>query len=344
LLTLTSVLTACGDKNLTNVVVARPVVAGFNLTRLVANNSAGNAPIIDPDLVNPWGIAFNSAGILWVSDNGTGVSTLYNADGSKVPTTVPIVGANGGKGAPTGLVFNTTTDFAVPGFGAGAFIFAGLDGALSVSNPSTGTATLAVDRSSEQAEYTGLAMAVNGGANFLYAANFRHAEVDVFDAGFNFVGSFTDPNMSAGFAPFGIANIGGQLYVTFAKQSSDSIKDVAGVGNGFVDVFNADGSVARRFVSNGNLNSPWAVVMAPAGFGPFSGDILIGNFGDGKIGAYNPSTGAFVDFVRDASGNVMTIGGLWGLAFGPSASSTTLYFAAGINNETGGLLGTLTPR
>jgi len=187
-------------------------------------------------------------------------------------------------------------------------------------------------------------MTQNGGANFLYATNFHANAIDVYDRNFTLVNSFTDASMPAGFAPFGIASIGGKLYVSYAKQGPpDNTDDVAGAGNGFIDIFNPDGSLSRRLASNGNLNSPWAMVIAPTSFSRFAGDLLIGNFGDGLIGAYDPNTGAFIDNLRGADGNAIHIDGLWGLAFGPFPGSTVLYFASGPNEEAHGLVGTLTP-
>lgn len=338
-----SLLAACSSDITNNV----PNVNSFNETKLVADNAAGGAATIDAHLVNPWGLAFSSNGILWASDNGSGVSTLYNADGTALPTIFPVIGlGNGGTGTPTGVIFNSSTNFVIPGFGPASFIFAGIDGTIAASNPSSARALIVANRSAQTAEYTGIAMASNAGATFIYATNFRHNQVDMFDANFQFVRSFTDSTMAADFAPFGIANIDGQLYVTFAKQQGGAggTEDEPGAGNGFVDVFNADGSLAHRFASNGKLNSPWAVVRAPAGFGAFGGDILVGNFGDGKIGAYDPSTGAFRTLLHDANGDELEIEGLWGLVFGPAAGSTTLYFAAGTNDEHDGLLGTITSR
>jgi uncharacterized protein (TIGR03118 family) len=312
-------------------------------TKLVADVAALGAAAVDPDLVNPWGLAFGPTGILWVSNNHSGTSTLYDSSGTKLSRVVAIPSSNSSTGgAPTGIVFNPTSDFAIPGAGPALFIFAGEDGTISAWNTSTPAARLVANRSASDAVYKGLAMASSGGANFLYATNFKQNAVDVFDARFQFVRSFTDPGVPAGFAPFGIQNVGGQLYVTFAKQlPPDNEDDEAGAGNGYVDVFNADGTLARRFASNGTLNSPWGVAVAPTGFGSVGGDILIGNFGDGRIGAYDPNTGAFLGLLHDAANAPITIPGLWGLAFGPSAGSTTLYFTAGPNEEADGLLGTL---
>jgi uncharacterized protein (TIGR03118 family) len=304
--------------------------------------------------VNPWGIAFGPTGLLWVSNNGTGTSTVYNGNGSKVPTTVTIPGADGAQGVPTGVVLNTTGDFVIvgvgpvqlPAIGAAAFIFAGEDGTISAWNPSApnNSAVIVADRSATGAVYKGIAMAQNGGANFLYATNFHANAVDVYDKNFVLVNSFTDASMPAGFAPFGIASINGKLYVSYAKQKApDNTDDDAGLGNGFIDVFNPDGSLSKRLVSAGALNSPWAMVIAPTGFSRFAGDLIVGNFGDGLIAAYDPNTGAFVDNLRGGDGNPIHLSGLWGLAFGPFPGSTIMYFSSGPNDETHGLVGTLTP-
>jgi uncharacterized protein (TIGR03118 family) len=332
-------LAACSDNNqVLNVITP---LNSFVVTSLVADQ--GSAVTIDPNLINPWGIAFGPTGLLWVSNNGTGTATVYNGNGTKVALNVTIPGANGGQGVPTGVILNSTLDFQIGANGAATFIFAGEDGTLAAWNPQTGNAQLVADRSARGAVYKAIAMASNGGANFLYATNFHNNSVDVFDRNFGFVSSFTDPGMPAGFAPFGIANINGLLYVTFAKQlPPDNHDDEAGVGNGFVDVFNPNGSLSKRFASNGTLNSPWAVTLAPTSFSRFAGDILIGNFGDGLIGAYDPNTGALVDQLRDANGNAIKIDGLWGLAFGPFPGSTVLYFASGPQSESHGLVGTLT--
>lgn len=328
--------TACSESTGT------AATSGFVETKLDADVAAAGAARLDSDLVNAWGIAFGPTGVLWVSDNHTGRSTLYQADGTELPTVVMIpTSTDTVGGAPTGVIFNPTTDFTIGSSGRALFIFAGEDGTISAWNASTHNAKLVADRSPTGAVYKGLAMASTGGANFLYATNFRHDAVDVFDKTFQFVKSFTDPNVAAGFAPFGIGNIGGQLYVSFAKRlPPDSMDDEAGLGNGYVDVFDADGSLVTRFASKGSLDSPWAIVQAPAGTGALSGDLLVGNFGDGSIGVYN-SSGSFLGVLRDTLSAEITIPGLWGLTFGPTSAPTTLFFAAGPNGENDGLLGTL---
>jgi uncharacterized protein (TIGR03118 family) len=336
-------MAACSnDDNVTNLVL--PLNA-YTQTNLVANAAGMNATHIDANLVNPWGIAFGPTGNLWVANNGTSTSTVYDGIGNPLGITVSIPGNNPQAGAaPTGVVFNWTTDFAIPGGGPSLFLFAAEDGTISAWN-SSNTATVVANRSTTGAVYKGLALAANNGTNFLYATNFKNNSVDVFDTNFQFVASFTDSSLPAGYAPFGITNIAGRLFVTFAKQlGPNNVDDDPGVGNGFVDVFAGDGSLLRRFASNGQLNSPWAVVLAPSNFGIFSGDILVGNFGDGLISAFSP-TGAFLGvLLNSGTTDPLRINGLWGLAFGPGFPAAALYFSAGPGFETQGLVGTLTPR
>ncbi|MDB5035987.1 MAG: hypothetical protein JWQ98_3228 [Chlorobi bacterium] len=335
-------LSACSDTT-TN---PTPITtSSYAETRLIADSAGMGAAAIDAALVNPWGIAFGPTGILWVANNHSGTSTLYNADGSRLTLVVKVPGKDSAAGgAPTGMIYNPTSDFVIPGAGAGLFIYAGEDGTISAWTTVTTDARIVANRSDSGAVYKGIAMAANNGANFLYATNFKKNSVDVFDRNYQYVKSFTDPGVPAGYAPFGIQTIDGKLYVTFAKQKApDNEDDEKGVGNGYVDIFNPDGTLSRRFASNGKLNSPWAVVKAPTGFGTLAGDILIGNFGDGMIGAYNPTDGSFIGFLHDSANASIVIDGLWGLTFGPTATSTTLYFTAGPDGEEHGLLGTLKP-
>jgi uncharacterized protein (TIGR03118 family) len=310
-------------------------------TRLVADVASLDAATIDPDAVNSWGLAFGPTGILWVANAGSGTSTLYDAAGTKnsLVVDIPTTGSATG-GEPTGIVYNSTTSFTIPGEGTALFIFAGEDGVISAWNASIGDAVLVADQSGSDAVYKGIAIGTNASANYLYATNFKRNLVDVFDTDFQYVSSFTDATIPTGYAPFGIRNIDGKLYVTYAKQEGpDNEDDDPGVGNGYVVVFNTDGTVSKRFASTGNLNSPWGIAVAPSGFGAFSGDILIGNFGDGQIGAYNPTTGAFVGFLRDEDGDIIQIDGLWGLTFGTGANAATLYYAAGPDDGAHGLIG-----
>jgi uncharacterized protein (TIGR03118 family) len=340
-------LAACGDKVNPNVVVPVVVTSTFVQTNLVAD--AAGAPTIDASLVNPWGMAFGPTGLLWVANNGSGTSTIYSQTGAKQSLTVTIPSAVAGEaGVPTGVINNTTSDFGLPSVNPGptngpaVFIFAGEDGTISAWNQNAGSsAVMVANRSAQGAVYKGIAMAANGGNNFLYLTNFKGNSIDVFDKGFAFVRSFNDATIPAGFAPFGIQAINGNLWVTYAKQlGPDNHDDVAGPGNGFVDVFGPDGTLVRRFASNGSLNSPWGIAVAPAGFGGLAGDILIGNFGDGLIGAYDPTTGALVQVLRAPGGTQVAIPGLWALVFAPGTN--TLYFSSGPGSEAHGLVGTLT--
>jgi uncharacterized protein (TIGR03118 family) len=333
--------------------------ASYRQTNLVSDIS-GLAVTTDPNLVNPWGISHSSTSPFWISDNGTGVSTLYNGAGQQVPLTVTIPPPGSSpdtKATPTGQVFNmfnTIGDFSVmssTASGSSVFIFVTEDGTISGWSRSVDRthAILAVDNSASGAVYKGLALGNNGSGNFLYATNFHAGTIDVFDAQFHQVtlsGSFSDAGIPSGFAPFGIQNIGGQLFVTYAKQDVDKHDDVAGPGNGFVDVFDTNGNLIRRFASQGTLNSPWGLALAPDEFGRFSEDLLVGNFGDGRINAFDPETGAFRGQFRDTLGHTLVIDGLWGLIFGNghSAGDTgTLFFTAGIDHEQHGLFGSLTP-
>ena len=336
---------ACSDNNSPTTPV---LSSSYEETKLVADDASLGATTVDPNLVNAWGLAFSSGGTLWVSDNGTSLSTLYNGTGGKLSLEVGIPtvgGAPGGK--PTGQVFNPTTDFLINGGSKALFIFASEDGTISAWNQAAGTnAQIVADRSANDAVYKGLAMASNAGGNFLYATNFKGNAVDIFDKNFAYVSSFTDTSIPSGYGPFGIHTINGLLYVTFAKlKAPDNEDDEAGVGNGYVDIFNPDGTLVKRFVSNGRLNSPWAVVAAPADFGSAGGNILIGNFGDGLIGAYDATSGAFRGYLHDSNNASLVIPGLWDLQFGVgSAPATSLYFSAGPDDETHGLLGTLTAK
>jgi uncharacterized protein (TIGR03118 family) len=329
--------------------------ASFLQTNLVSD-IAGLALNRDPNLVNPWGLTASATGPFWVSDNNAGVSTLYNGQGQAQPAANPLVvtvpqpdGTPGGT--PTGTVFNGTADFKVTANGTSApaaFIFATEDGTISGWSPRVDptNAILAVDNSGAGAVYKGLAIGQDpDGRNLLYAANFSAGTIDVFDRHFrptSVGGDFTDPSIPAGFAPFNVQNLDGKLYVTYAKQDDTGQNDVAGPGNGFVDVYDTNGMLLQQIVAGGQFNSPWGLALAPAGFGDFGGDLLVGNFGDGQINAFNPDTGVFAGQLTDPAGNPITIGGLWALRFGndgAAGDSHTLFFTAGIDHENHGLFG-----
>jgi uncharacterized protein (TIGR03118 family) len=297
----------------------------------------GLADHTDPNLLNPWGIAFSASGPFWISDNHSGLSTIYNSTGAVQTLVVTVPPATGGAppAAPTGIVFNNTTNFIVASNVAARFIFATEDGTISAW-ASGANAVLKVDNSASGAIYKGLALAKAGVSNYLYAADFHNGRIDVVDGNFSPVtlaGSFTDPGIPAGFAPFDIESIGTNLWVTYAKQDANKEDDVPGPGNGYVDIFDTSGNLLKRFASNGALDSPWGLAMAPAGFGRFAGQLLVGNFGDGTINAFDPASGAFVGPLANTNGELIAIEGLWGLKFGNGGNggdTNTLYFTAGI--------------
>src|SRR2546426_988101 len=258
----------------------------------------GLADTTDTHLLNPWGIAFSATSPFWISDNHSGLSTLYDSSGTAQSLVVNIPPPAGGAppAAPTGIIFNSTTNFIVVSNAPARFIYATEDGTISAWN-SGANAVLKVDNSASSAIYKGLALGSANGSNFLYAADFHNGKVDVFDGNFGPVTlarAFTDPGIPAGFAPFGIETIGSNVFVTYAKQDADAHDDIPGPGNGYVDIYDPSGSLIKRFASNGTLDSPWAMTIAPAGFGRFTGHLLIGNFGDGTINAFDPVSGAFV--------------------------------------------------
>jgi uncharacterized protein (TIGR03118 family) len=291
----------------------------------------GVARLLDPDLVNPWGMAFSPTSPIWVSDNGTGLATIYNGGGVKQGLVVTIPNPTGGQGAPDGQVFNPNPS----NFGGAHFLFSTEDGTIAAWSSGT-LASLPVNNSGQNAVFKGLALATSGGNSYLYATDFHNNAIDVFNSGFtqvNLTGSFTDPNLPAGFAPFNIQSWAGQLYVTYAKQDAAKHDDVPCPGCGFVDVFNTDGTFVKRLISMGALNSPWGLAWAPGNFGKFSNDLLVGNFGDGTINAFDPVSGAQLGTIDGTNGMPLVNQGLWGLAFGNGAqgtSTSTLYFTAGI--------------
>ncbi|MGA2284849.1 MAG: TIGR03118 family protein [Dehalococcoidia bacterium] len=322
----------------------------YEQTNLVSD-LPGMAILTDANLVNAWGISAGPTTPFWISDNGTGLATLYNVQNPDSPTALSLVVEIPPEtgSTPTGNVFNPTSDFLVDSVNPARFIFATEDGTISAWSPQlvdSDDAVLEVDNS-PGAVYKGIALGHNQDGNFIFAANFRAGTVDVFDRNFapaTLAGSFSDPSLPAGFAPFGIRNIGGKIYVTYALQDAAKHDDAAGPGNGFVDVYDTNGNLIKRLISNGNLNSPWGLALAPNHFGAFSHDLLVGNFGDGHINAYNIHTGALDGQLDDMNGAPITIMGLWGLAFGngnAAGPTNTLFFTAGINGEADGLFGSL---
>ncbi len=318
----------------------------------LVSNGAYPAANTDANLVNPWGIASSPGGPFWVGANGTGLATVYNGAGVPQSLVVSIPG-----GSPTGVAYNpfavgSPSEFVITSgstSGPAIFLFATQTGQIDGWNPGVpppaSSTSAQVAATVAGANFTGLALATNGGSDVLYAADFHGGVVDMFDANFNLTGSFTDPTLPAGYAPYNVVNINGNLYVTFAKQDSTGQNPVPGLGQGFVEVFSPAGQVLSRLVSNAPLDEPWGVALAPANFGQFSGDLLVANHGDGRINAFNPATGAFLGPLVDGSNNPMAISGLHGLLFGNGGSggaANTLYFTAGSTSGDQGLLGSLT--
>lgn len=332
---------------------------GFYQQTNLVSDLDGVAKFKDAHLVNAWGLVHGPATPWWISDNGAGVSTLYDGNGNAFPPppTGPLVvtipppasAPPGTLAAPTGVVFNGTSGFVVSkgsNSGASRFIFSTEDGTISGWNPAVDPthAVLAVDRSAvgAGAVYKGLAIGSTKDGTFLYATNFRFGKIEMFDANFHLVSSFTDQQLPVGYAPFGIQSIGGNLYVTFALQDAAKHDDVAGQGHGFVDVFSTSGQLMRRLISHGQLNSPWGLALAPASFGIFSNDLLVGNFGNGRINVYDPNTGERLGQLKSQAGDPIVIDGLWALEFGNDAiagPSNVLFFTAGIDGEMHGLFG-----
>ena len=316
--------------------------------------SDGNvaADVTDPNLQNGWGIAFNPNGPVWVSDNGTGKSTLYDGTGKIVPLVVTIPGSGGEAAAPTGIVFAGGNDFVVSNgtaSGPARFIFVTEGGTLSGWAPNVNpTAAILVPTPDTGAVYKGLAISGNGTTHLLYATDFHNSRVDVFDGNFKPVmmpGAFMDPFLPRNYAPFGIQAINGDIYVSYAaKANADAEDETAGPGLGFVDVYSPTGMLLGRMASRGVLNAPWGMTVAPLSFGEFGGALLVGNFGDGTINAFDPRSGRFLGTLRDTHLHRIHIDGLWGIAFGNGVSaqkSNSLFYAAGPNDEANGAYGVI---
>jgi uncharacterized protein (TIGR03118 family) len=339
--------------------------AAYIRTDLVSNTQVlSHAP--DPDLQNAWGVANSPGGPLWVSDNNDGLSTLYDGNGAKVGLTVAIPlpprppASAPTASAPTGMVWNSTTGFPITVGSTtvpATFIFDSEDGTIAAWNSAVdpitagrSTATLVVDNSRSGAVYKGLAFGTNTHGNFLFATNFAAGTVEVYDRNFkpaDLDGKFSDSDIPAGFAPFGIQNIDNNLYVTYAKQNAQKNDVIAGEGLGFVDVYSTDGVLIKRFASRGTLNAPWGVARATQNFGAVSGAILIGNFGSqgnfaGWINAFSGgNNNDFLGPLRGTDHQPVAIDGLWSIVFGTflNSDADTLYFTAGPDQQRDGLFG-----
>jgi uncharacterized protein (TIGR03118 family) len=318
------------------VFIPSAAMAQYKLTNLVSNQ-AGKAKQKDPLLVNAWGLTYGPGGPFWVSDEGSGWSTLYNDAGVNQELEVVIPAASGsGPGSPTGIVYNGSQDFQVQGWAA-IFLFATLDGTISGWAPQSNPTMAIIGVNNPGAVYTGLAITSYSSGNFLFAADQANNKIDVYDASFNWVKSFTDSTIPAGFAPFGIQDIGGLVYVSFASQSGGS--------GGYIDTFSESGEFLRRLAQGAPLNQPWGMAAAPGDFGPLSNALLVSNNVNksGTINAFNALSGEFVGAMKDTSGNKIKIDQLWGIAFGGGSSNdgakNELFFTAGPTNNVNGMFG-----
>jgi uncharacterized protein (TIGR03118 family) len=322
---------------------------GYLVHNLVADQP-GIADFMDANLVNPWGFATSASSPFWVTDGGTGLSTVYSSNGTPSATkpSVPPSAKGTAPSTPTGIVYNGTGGFLIQGK-APSFIFVTADGTVSgwASAVSATAAQLMVDNSASGAAYFGLAISATAtsATPMLYAANFNSGNIDIFDTNFKPVsmpGAFVDPSVPAGFAPWNIQNIGGKLYVIYAKQNA--AKNFAAAGGGYVAIFDLTGKLLQHLASNGPLNAPWGVAIAPPTFGAFANDVLVGNFGDGTINAFDPTSGNALGALLDENGNTITLPGLWGLILGNGGSggdANAIYFAAGGASQKHGVLGSL---
>ncbi len=328
----------------------------FTRTDLTANNpNVANVPNIDPNLVNAWGMSRSSGSPWWISDNGTGLTTLYDANGvpQSLVVTIPLPKGQSGTSAPTGTVFNAFNGaFEVMPGQRSVFLFATEDGTIAGWNPNVNlmNAVVKVDNSASGAVYKGLAIAMTNGGPRLYTTNFISGQVEVYDAKFHRVNrnaAFTDSRLPNSYSPFGIQNVGGNIIVTFAKHAPGEKDEIHGPGLGFVDVFDLNGNLLLRLQHTQALNAPWGIAQAPGDFGAFSHRLLIGNFGDGFIHAYNAVSGKLEGELLDTNGYPIWIDGLWALSFGGGNANSglfnDLYFTAGPNDEGDGLLGKLSP-
>lgn len=307
----------------------------FFQTNLVSD-VPGLAAVTDANLKNPWGVSFSATSPFWVSNQASNTSTLYSGTGAAQALVVSV------PGGPTGQVFTGGSTFQESNGSSPNFVFSTISGAIYAWNNGNGT-TAQLSGSTPGAVYTGLAIGSNASGNFLYAANVRNGSIDVYNSSFartTLSGSFVNPSLPAGYTPYNIQNVNGLLYVEYENPSAP------GVGSGVVAVFDTNGVFQKQLIgAGGKLDAPWGIVIAPAGFGSFGNDLLVGNFGNGQINAFDPITGAFVGTVSDSAGNPIVNSGLWALATrtGAGFDANAVYFAAGINGEADGLFGRIDP-
>lgn len=346
LITYTTIGIGCNKNNQVSSITAGNLV-NFTQVNLIASNASYKAVRVDTLLLDAYGIAFSASGNIWLSSQVSGLSFIDDKDGNQLlaPVSIPSPTAPEG-GAITGLVYNGSADFILPNTLPARFIFAGTDGIISAWNPATKTAGITVVDNSANSAYNGITLATNAGVNYIYAANIKMGTVDVFDANFKAIKmTFTDPGLPLQYAPFDIKEIDGKLYVLYAKVDSYR-NQMIGAGFGIINIFNTDGSFVKRFVTNGQLNAPWGITKAPDSFfgtgaAGTNSTILVGNFGDGHINAYN-ADGVFIGAIL-SGGKTLVIDGLWGISFAPVTATTIdpnrLYFEAGPKGETEGLFG-----
>jgi uncharacterized protein (TIGR03118 family) len=319
----------------------------YDARNLVSNGKVA-AEHVDPNLLNAWGLVFNPTAYAWVADNGSGVSTLYDGDGNAQSLVVTVPGVGGAAGVPTGIVYSgSATDFMVSEgstSGPSRFIFATEDGEVCGWAPNVDLNNAICPVMMADTIYKGIALATAGdGSHRLYASDFHNQKIDVYDAGFNKIttsGNWTDPTMPSNFGPFGIAALNGMVYVSYTQQDAERHDDLP--GRGIVDVFDTEGNFMGRGAAQAGLNSPWGMAIAPANFGHFSNRLLVSNFGDGTIRAYDVKTGDYIGKVRNADGTTFKRHGLWGIAFGNGffdQPTNTLFFTAGPHHEKDGLYG-----
>jgi len=332
---------------ITALAAASPAHAALvNVTSLVTDDQGAHSALItDPKLVNAWGVSSSPTSPFWVSDNGSGIATLYRVDpGTNAPTKMGLEVSIPGDGSVTGQVFNANSS--IGAFNGDPFLFVSEDGTVSGWRAALGTAAETLQLGSSDNVYKGTTQATTGGFSYLYAANFRAGRIDVIKGSSgapDLTGNFIDPNLPAGYAPFNIQRIGSELYVTYAQQDGNKLDDVAGAGHGVVNAFDLQGNLLRRVASQGTLNSPWGLALAPSSFGTLAGDLLVGNFGDGRINVFD-SSDVFVGQLLGPNSDPLAIDGLWALIAGNGGNAgnpQSVYFSAGPDGETHGLFGVI---
>jgi len=322
---------------------------GYTQTNLISDGAVP-ATNTNPNLINPWGLSIGTD--FWIDAAGSGLSLVTDASGNpSFSVAIPPAASTSAHGAPSGTVFNPDdTVFTIPNSTSASFLFATLDGTIAAWNANTTPAVTVVNNSQTNASYTDIAIDTNSTGTFLLAANFAAGTVDVFDKNFavaHLAGSFSDPGIPSGYSPFGIHSIGGKVYVTYAQLNPSTGHETVGAGLGYVDVFDANGNLLSEAISQSVLNAPWGMALAPAGFGTFAGDLLVGNFGDGTINAFDPTSFAFKGTLQNATGTTITNSGLWEIVFGTSnmggaGDPNTLYIAAGLNGGKDGVVAAIT--